>query len=228
MFSSSHTSLKPCGSSVSLHLRRPSPFCAARLAPPFTDPPRPEALADELDVLRLLDNISDHFTAVPRTSPDILESLLLLPMEIDAITPMINIHSATLYLSFHPLFTTSEMHSSGPLDSQSSRLLHIVAHSATVVISHFAKLNDENRVISVWMAAERVLEAGLVWAYYLMHQRRTAATVGHTFSSLSTRAAVSPILKVCTLLASFTARWKNGLAYMESWEIFVELLWNMV
>jgi hypothetical protein len=39
---------------------------------------------------------------------------------------------------------------------------------------------------------------------------------------------MSPVFKVSTVIASFVARWKNGLAYAQAWETFVELLWNMI
>ena len=78
------------------------------------------------------------------------------------------------------------------------------------------------------MAAERVLESGVVWATYLMSQRRAMPTGEPRFSSTGIRVAMGPVLKVSTLLASFAALWKGASAYVDAWETFVELLWNVL
>jgi hypothetical protein len=79
------------------------------------------------------------------------------------------------------------------------------------------------------MAAERILESGLVWSIYLIVQRMSAAkTRGLTVENMETRTVMEPILKVSSLLASFTGRWKAASIYAEAWEILADLLWKMV
>ncbi|KAL2400734.1 hypothetical protein ABEF92_004968 [Exophiala dermatitidis] len=100
--------------------------------------------------------------------------------------------------------------------------------SAAVMIDHFTKLNQRQMIISLWMAAERVLEAGAVWAAYLMHQRRVSGRGPQGVAAMATDLAFAPIVKVSSLLASFAARWRPGSTYVDNWETLVELLWKMV
>lgn len=96
------------------------------------------------------------------------------------------------------------------------------------MIDHFTKLNQRQMIISLWMAAERVLEAGAVWAAYLMHQRRVSGRGPQGVAAMATDLAFAPIVKVSSLLASFAARWRPGSTYVDNWETLVELLWKMV
>lgn len=78
------------------------------------------------------------------------------------------------------------------------------------------------------MAVEQVIEAGLVWGTYLISHKGTTETPNQNVYKLGTSLAMSPIFKVSTIIASFVARWKNGSAYAQAWESFVELLLNMI
>ncbi|KAJ8103421.1 hypothetical protein POJ06DRAFT_241829 [Lipomyces tetrasporus] len=83
-----------------------------------------------------------------------------------------------------------------------------------MTINHFSQLNNYNRIISLWIAAERVLECGSLWAFSLTSLLR-----------MITRVAMSPILKVSNLLASFAARWNGCVAYVDSWETLLGRHW---
>ena len=159
---------------------------------------------------------------------NVLEQLVPMPLQINSATSTISIHSATLYTALHPLLTKLESSTGGPQLGGSSRLFHVIPQSASVVIDHFAQLNEEHKIISIWMAAERVLEAGLVWAAYLISQNSTTLP-GHRITSImGTRIAMGPLIKVSTLLASFAARWKSGSVHANSWETLMDQLWDML
>lgn len=183
-------------------------------------------LSDDLRTLSHQQNIIEHIAQFPLESEDFFESLIPLPLQVRSTTSDVNIHSAILYLALHPIFTTSDVHSSGSLNVFTSRLFQVVAHSASTIIDHFTHLNEEKKIISICMAALQVLEAGLVWATYLISQHQ-AAQAG-SFYAMETGLALSPILKVSALIASFVARWESGSAYADAWETFVQLLWNMI
>lgn len=149
----------------------------------------------------------------------------------------IALNSAILYNALHPLFTSNLKVPSGSSqtsslnDVSSTGLLRIIAKSASVMIDRFARLNDEDRIMSFWLTAEQVLEAGAVWASSFMTDSRgrtAAGDHGGISSSNGMREAMGPILKVSALLASFAARWKAGSAYVDTWEAFVELFCNML
>jgi hypothetical protein len=186
----------------------------------------PGMLSDELSALSHQQSIIEHITRFPLESEDFFESLIPLQLQVRSTTSGISIHSAMLYLALHPIFTTSDVHSSGSLNVSTSRLFQIVAHSACTIIDHFTHLNEEKKIISICMAAVQVLEAGLVWATYLISRHQTAQA--GSFYAMETGLALSPILKVSALIASFVARWESGSAYAEAWETFVQLLWNMI
>jgi hypothetical protein len=215
---------------MALHLRRPSQLCELRLKSTIEDISIYDALSSDLNILSCLHNIAQGFTAFPSQSEKYFESLVPLPLQVSSRCSDITLPSATLYTALHPLFTTTSdaCSNSRVLSDTSSRLFHVIARSATIVIGHFDNLNQSNSIISIWMAAERVLEAGVIWASFLMSQRHTAPTEEHHFLGMETHIAMRPILKVSTLLASFAARWKDGLAYTNAWETLIELLWNIV
>ena len=202
-------------SSAALHLRRPSPFCSARLHSTNESLSVPDPLSDEFNVRIRLHDVTQRFTTSPSSSERLFESLIPPPLRVVSTSSGISMSSATLYTALHPLFTSSDVCAGPILDDQSSRLFHIIANSAIVIIDHFARLNEDNKIISIWMAAERVLEAGLVWATYLMSQRNLTPSGEHYFPPLGSRATMGPVLKVSSLLASFTARWKSGSAYVD-------------
>lgn len=99
--------------------------------------------------------------------------------------------------------------------------------SASALIDHFTVLNNEGKVLSLWLTAGRTLEAGVVWAFYLLRQR-TVSSTGQGGGSRVSGEAMNPLLKVSALLASFAARWSAGMAYADAWQTLVDLLWGML
>ncbi|KEF57729.1 uncharacterized protein A1O9_05648 [Exophiala aquamarina CBS 119918] len=192
------------------YFRLQSPYCALRLNSTVGISTSSGMLSDDLNVLTHQQNIIEHITHFPLQSEDFFESLIPLHLQVRLTTSDISIYSATLYLALHPIFTTSD----------------IVACSASAIIDHFARLNEDKKIISISMAASQVLEAGLVWATYLMCRHQTAQA--GSFYAMEPRLALGPILKVSALISSFVARWESGAVYAEAWETFVQLLWNMV
>ncbi|KAH8691389.1 hypothetical protein BGW36DRAFT_438990 [Talaromyces proteolyticus] len=222
-------SLLKLESCVALHLRRPSHFCEIRLWHYLDDFSTSNNMSNELKIMSHLHNITQRFFTLTFYSERLFEKLIPRPLQIDSIDSDIDIQSATLYAALHPLFTTTNVWSTGKLEGHSFRLFHIIARSAATIITHIAYLNEKNKIISIWMAAERVLELGVVWAAYLLYQKTTTtSSEKHIYSNMGMSTAISPILKVSALLASFNARWKRGSAYVAVWETFVELLWNML
>ncbi len=130
--------------------------------------------------------------------------------------------AATIYVSLHPLFTSSpsEIFSNSELDPSSSELLKAIADSAAIILSNYFQANKDFDIISIWMAAERVLEAGAIWGSYLMYLRSNRI-VGTGTSSIRTRHTMGPLQKCSVLLTSFAGRWKEASIYVEVWEIFL-------
>ena len=167
------------------------------------------------------------FTVSASLSEDVLESLIPQPLQIHSTTSDMSLNSARLYTALHPLFTRSELFGSGMPNARSSRLFYIIAGSASRIIDHFAELDKDNKIVSIFIAAEQVCEAGLVWAASLPTRNKNAA-VEHQLAAKDISSAMAPIVKVSSLLASFAARWKHGTAYVTAWKSFVELLWSML
>jgi hypothetical protein len=152
---------KLLSSSTSLYFRRHSPFCAIRLKPRLEASSPLKTLPDDLATLGYLQRIAEHMTHFPRPSEDFFENLMPLGLQVRSISSGISIQSAMLYLAPHPLFTTSEAFSTRTFNVLHSRLFQIVAHSASAIIDHFAYLNENDMIVSVCMAAEQVIEAGM-------------------------------------------------------------------
>ncbi|KAH8646260.1 hypothetical protein BX600DRAFT_158322, partial [Xylariales sp. PMI_506] len=211
--------------SIQLHFGRLSPFNDTHRSYSTTESPSLDAMSQELDLLDCLRTISHAFAAQPHCSAKHLENLIPPPLRVELATSVIGIRPASLYIALHRLFTTSIPYYHETMDASDSRLFQIVAHSAVSVIDHISQLNESDKIISLWMNAERVLECGAVWAAYLISQRHSAGEGG---ARMETRLSMSPILKVSSLLASFAARWKAGSEFVNAWEILVELLWDML
>ena len=210
-----------------MHFRRPSSLCETERQVAFENLSTADAPVTDLDVLRLLRDIMQYLTVSANLSEDVLESLIPQPMQIYSTTSDMSLNSARLYLALHPLFTRSELFGGGMHDTSSSRLFYIIAGSASRIIDHFAELDEDNQIISIFMAAEQVFEAGLVWAASLPTRYKNVA-VGHQLTATEISSEMAPIMKVSSLLASFAARWKHGTVYVTAWKIFTELLWNML
>lgn len=183
-------------------------------------------LSEDLETLCHQQHIIGQITRYPSQSEDFFENLIPFRFQVTSTSSGIGIHSAMLYLALHPIFTTSDPLSGVSANVPTSRLFPTVAQSAAAIIDHFAFLNQDKKIISICIAAEQVLEAGLVWAAYLIG-RDQPAQIG-SFYAMEKGLALGPIMKVSALLASFVARWESGSAYAEAWETFVQLLWNMI
>ncbi|ERS98583.1 hypothetical protein HMPREF1624_05369 [Sporothrix schenckii ATCC 58251] len=237
---------------MSLHFRRPSPFCdqyllgrgssfsgggsrelewQQLLSASFT--PASSVVIDDLVVLRTCMQIRQHLEARPQIPDYLLESLIPVPLQVLAAPPLtrtrladttaappMSVQSATVYMALHPVVVFPDMILKGGQLSAPSRLFQIVAGAACVLLDEYARQNPRHRISSLWMSAERIVEAGIVWVLYVLaHQQYGLLDVG---------TAMRPILHVSSLLASFAARWKAGTAYVEPWETLVELMWGIL
>ncbi|EXJ75646.1 uncharacterized protein A1O5_00153 [Cladophialophora psammophila CBS 110553] len=214
---------------ATMHFGRPSLFFDTQIQLHLEDLPTPNLLSDELYIASCLHSIARALTTVPVPTETFLEALIPYPLQVKSLGSEIDLSSATLYTALNPLFTDPDRFAGvGILNMASPRVVHVIAKSASVIIDHFTLLNEKNSIISIWLAAERVLEAGTVWAASLVHQQRWAGPRPQHLSATGTDVALSPIVKVSSLLASFAARWKAGSVYVSTWEIVVESLWKMV
>lgn len=215
---------------TAIHFRRYSAFCAMYARSAFGTLLAPNPSLESLSVLISLRKAVSRMDHSFQQSGDLLENLIPSPLQVRALPSTVSIDSARLYIALHPLFTASEAFSQPNAGAFPSRLFHVVGNSACTIINHYALLNEENNIICLWMAAEQVLEAGLVWAVYIMNQRQSTPTAfggSQPMLQLSPSFVMDPIIKVSTLLASLTARWRNGSAYAQAWEIFVQMFWGM-
>ncbi|KIW38897.1 uncharacterized protein PV06_08722 [Exophiala oligosperma] len=221
-----HTILK-LESLATTHFRRPSLFFDIRLQLYLEDIPTLDLVSDELYVAGCLRSISHALGALTAPNEVFLEGLIPLSLQVTDPSSGIGLASAKLYLALHCLLTNIDTPpESGIFDIPSPRMVHIIAQSASVIIDRFTQLNDNNRIISIWMAAERVLEAGAIWVISLVHQQQSYGQ--RSQSAAGIRATLSPVVKVSSLLASFAARWTPGSAHLSTWETVVDLLWAMV
>ncbi|KIV96491.1 hypothetical protein PV10_00353 [Exophiala mesophila] len=227
---------------TSLYLCRPSYFCEMYLKIGVENVPTSHYPHDGKAFLTSLYNVTTQVNSIPRLSATSLEDFIPNPYRLDSTRVMdhktISPETATLYMALHPLFTTLNLNPTAASSSSllsgvnevspsSSQMLKSIAMSACALIDHFTLLNDEGQVLSLWLTAGRTLEAGALWVFYLVRRRITLDT-GQDGGSLTASEAVSPLLKVSALLASFAARWSPGVAYANSWQALVDLLWGML
>ncbi|KAK4940315.1 hypothetical protein LTR10_019531 [Elasticomyces elasticus] len=214
-------------SSAVQYFRRPSPFCTMYLRTVLDDSFTTNAMSAELYTLSHLQKLMDIPTSL-ELSEGTLENLIPVTLQVSSVNSGMSVQSATLYIALHPPITRLALFDPRAVNGLPSRLLQIVAKSASTLIDHFARLNEGNKIISIFMASEKVLEAGLVWSTYLL-SHQAAITAGYQLPSrMSTKVMMSPIMRVSALLASFAGRWKHGPAYVRAWEALVELLWNII
>ncbi|CAK7209917.1 hypothetical protein SBRCBS47491_000606 [Sporothrix bragantina] len=195
--------------------------------------PASSVVVDDLVVLRSLLQIRQQLEKQPPPPDHILESLIPAPLQIISppqlsrarlsdSTPLISVQSATLYLALYP--SPASVLSSAANDlavpPAPSRLFQMAAASAYVILNEFHRQNGHgrHRIVSLWMSAERIVEAGIVWALYVLSHPQPPLDVG---------TAMRPIVQTSSLLASFAARWTAGRAHSEAWDAVVELMWGM-
>ncbi|KAI1617334.1 hypothetical protein EDD36DRAFT_160891 [Exophiala viscosa] len=214
-------------SSAAHYFRRPSPFCTMHLRTLFADSFTTNTRSAELCTLSHLQEIMDIISTSLELSEGNLENLIPITLQVPSVNTGVSLESATLYIALQSRVTELGLLNPRVVHGPPSRLFQIVANSASTLIDHFIRLNEGNKLISVFMAAERVFEAGLVWSSYLF-SHQTAITAGYQLPSrMSIKVMMNPIMRVSALLASFAARWKHGSAYVRAWEALVELLWNI-
>ncbi|CAK7199578.1 hypothetical protein SEUCBS139899_002259 [Sporothrix eucalyptigena] len=191
--------------------------------------PASSVVVDDLVVLRSLLQIRQQQETQPSSPDHILESLIPVPLQVlpppvlsrarlADTAPLMSVQSATLYLALYPSPESVLSSRPGEVTMLPSRLFQIAAASAYVIIGEFHRQNGRHRIVSLWMSAERIVEAGIVWVLYILCHPQPPLDMG---------TAIRPILQVSSLLASFSTRWKAGRAYSDAWDALVELMWGM-
>lgn len=207
------------------HFGRPSSFFNTRIQIYLENVPALDILHDDLYVASCLHNISRAMENTSIPSEAFIESLVPLSHQISHFDSNITLASATLYLALHPLITDLDRFTgTDPVEIPSTRMIHLISSSASIVIDHFAQLDEKKMIVSIWLAAEQVLKAGIVWATHIFNNQRMSGTWLLNVPKIKTSVAFGPIIKVSSLLASFAARWHIGSAYTRVWETVVELL----
>lgn len=80
--------------------------------------------------------------------------------------------TALIYLFMHPIFTAdlAWLVSTEHQLPCSTMLLDKVAHASKVVIEDIAARNQPLEILCVWIECERLLQAGLIWAIFVLHK----------------------------------------------------------
>ncbi|KAL1890445.1 hypothetical protein Sste5346_008273 [Sporothrix stenoceras] len=234
---------------TSLHFRRPSPFCDRYLLGPgsfsggsselewqqllassFT--PASSVVIDDLVVLRSTLLIRQQLELQPTPPEHFLESLIPAPLQVlgvppltraslaDATAPLMSVQSASLYITLYPVAMSPDMIVKGDAAQPPSRLFQLSAAAACVLLNEFTRQNPRHRIVSLWMSAERIIEAGIIWVLYVLAQQN--------HQQLDIGTAMRPVLQASGLLASFASRWKMGKAHVEAWDTLVELMWGIL
>ncbi|RDL41627.1 uncharacterized protein BP5553_01606 [Venustampulla echinocandica] len=217
--------------SISIHFRRPSRYCAMRSSVNVLDSSISRGQVDPSVLYTNIRNITESFCTTPLPQQEHFESLI--PSDLRASISQagadITLPAAVIYLTLHPLFTSkgTEIFSDYPLPTTAINLLHTIGRSARKIIDEYFQSSKVNKIISIWMAAERVLEAGAVWATYLIIMKRKQSSTGG-LSNIGMNHVMRTLTRCSTLLVSFAERWKEGLVYVEIWEIFLSLLWGVL
>lgn len=197
----------------------------------FTNLSTPHRTVESVVLYNRIRYITETLCISPLPPQERFESLIPSNLQISAgsAKSIISTQSAEVYIALHPLFTSRglEIFSDYPLQQAAMNLLHIIGNSACTIIGGYAQRWKQSKIISIWMAAERVLEAGAVWATYLMIMRRKQTSSGG-LSSIGMKAVMKTLTSCSALLVGFAERWKEGAVYVEIWEIFLSLLWGIL
>lgn len=212
-------------STLALHFRRPVSFWPDSEIRQIIGPDPFTPIAINNSVLR----ISESLSLQPRPSQERLEHLIPLQLRVlRSDKGPIPFSSATIYLALHPVFTDylSDLCSDHTSTTQiiSTGLLEIIAASASVVIDRYVQLQEEHMLLSVWIAAERVLEAGAVWATYLLIVKEMQTDDDANSACGNTKKSMLPLWKCGNLLTSCAERWKGGRVYCKVWETFLSMI----
>ncbi|KAK8164121.1 hypothetical protein IWX90DRAFT_249915 [Phyllosticta citrichinensis] len=204
-------------STLSIHFRLPSLYCNS--APTVI----PNGLSEPLVYHTLYTLTQELNFPQESASVDVESRLIPVCLQIDTESGWENMSlgQAQVYLTLHPLFTSP---GAGTHCCSQSLLLKI-AMAAAAFIMHTHKLNRERRVISIWVSAENVMQAGAAWAAYLMlRSQRDSPLHDHHIPNLVGLPAIEPIVKCSSILSSFAERWKCGRRYCQAWDAFADLL----
>lgn len=211
-------------STLSLHFGRPVSFWPESEVRQIIGPDSSAPIAINFCLLR----ISESLSLQPRPSQEHLEQIISPQLRVlHSSNFPIPLSSATIYLALHPTFTDhlSNLFSGHIPTTQiiSTDLLETIAASASVVIDGYFQLQKEHMLLSVWIAAERVLEAGAVWATYLLLKKMQ--TDEDTTSACSDiKKSLLPLLKCGNLLTAYAERWKRGELYRKVWDAFQSMI----
>ncbi|KAK8237093.1 hypothetical protein HDK77DRAFT_307152 [Phyllosticta capitalensis] len=203
-------------STLSIHFRIPSLYCNS--APTVI----PSGLSEPL-VYHTLYTLTQLLNFPKDVSVDMESSIpACLRINLESGPSDVSLGQAQVYLTLHPLFTSpgAGIHCCSP------DLLSKIALAAAAFITHTHKLNKERRVVSIWVTAENVLQAGAAWAAYLMlhSQRDSPLHDYHVPKPIDKIPPMEPIVRCSSLLASFAERWKGGRRFCQAWEAFTDLL----
>lgn len=91
--------------------------------------------------------------------------------------------TALIYMSMHPIFT-ADLAWLGSTEYRlpcSSLLLDKVAHASKIVIEQIAARNQRLEILCVWIECERLLQAGLLWAIFVLHKHGSPVLLAHGY-----------------------------------------------
>ncbi|KAK7632574.1 hypothetical protein IWX48DRAFT_638572 [Phyllosticta citricarpa] len=205
------------GSTLSIHFRLPSLYCNS--APTVI----PNGLSEPL-LYHTLYTLTQNLNFQQESASADVETRLIpacLRINSESAWGDVSLGQAQVYLTLHPLFTSP----GAGTHCCSQNLLSKIAMAAAAFIMHTHKLNKERRVISIWVSAENVIQAGAAWAAYLMlRSQRDSPLHDYHILNLADLPAIEPIVKCSSILASFAERWKGGRRYCQAWEAFADML----
>lgn len=215
-------------SSIAIHFRRPSTYLNNWSLPTardfsFTNP------YDNFAHHRSARQIAQGFSLNPRPEEGYFLSLIPDKLRVKSANSDISDSQAIAYLPLHPLFTSnisSDVFSQDRQSTNPPELFQIIATSASIVIESIAQQNKDHKFICIWMAAERLVEAGAVWGLYLLVTKK--AKIAESDGGMGMAKAMKPLYSCSTLLASFAERWKVGSAYVDIWEAYLSFLWTVI
>jgi hypothetical protein len=213
---------------VTIQLGRPSLSLENQLRLFKQSSVTPMSPSDELNIALSLQEIVHSLANKPGQHWDALESRIPPSLRVTAIEQGLSLSSATLYIALHPLLTDSTPFAFQQYPSKlPTALVQVIIDSASVIIDHVAHLNEQNKIISIWIAAEQILMAGTVWLAGLLHQRYHSGSSMEGVLMVGTSTGSPPVIKVTSLLASFAARWRGGYSHVAIWDAVLQSVYQM-
>ena len=187
------------------------------------------AAFDDLYIANTLHHIARSIATVRFPSETYLEMLIPSSLRVPDSESDISLASAKLYLALHPLITDTERFIAAHITNMpSARIAHIIAKSACVIINHYTRMDHKHMIVSIWLTAERIFEAGLVSAFSIINQKKLSRVGEPNNYTATYNDKLQPIFLVTNLLASFSRRWKAGLVYIETWNAIAGIVVKML